>query len=132
MASEQKPHLVYGVPHDTPYTILKDGGYSGRDIELMNIIESRLNIDVQHTACDWIRCLELLKIGKIDIMTSVSRIPEREHFIDFVTPAYSTEYVTFWVRKGQAHNLNDYSDLMQLTVGKENGASYYLIVPLCH
>lgn len=123
--SKHHQPLIYGVPHYPTFTVIHEDGYSGRDIDLINLLSDKLGVTINFAPCEWIRCLEMVKAGKIDILTSVSHLPEREAFIHYIQPAYSTGYVVFWVPKGRATSINRYEDLLALSIGKEKGAMLY-------
>ena len=123
--ANSKPALVYGIPHYPPNSIIEDSGYSGRDVELLNILAKRMDIEIQYSPCEWIRCLEMAKAGKVDILTSLALTPERETFIHYVLPAYSPSAVHFWVRKGEANTIKKFEDLIPLNIGKEKGAQIF-------
>lgn len=120
-----KATLVYGIPHYPPYSVVNKDSYSGRDVELIHLLSLKLGVNIQFAACEWIRCLELAKAGKVDVLTSVSYAPERETYLHFIQPAYSVGSIVFWVRKGEANRLTQYNDLLTLNVGKEKAARLY-------
>lgn len=120
-----KATLVYGIPHYPPYSLVHKNSFSGRDVELVELLAEKLAVNIEFSPCDWIRCLELAKAGKVDILTAASYTPEREAYLHFIQPAYSIGYIAFWVRKGEANRLSRYQDLLTLNVGKEKAARLF-------
>lgn len=120
--------IIYGIPHWPPFTIVEKNTFSGRDVELINLLAAKTGISIQYSPCEWVRCLELTKTGKVDLLTSVSHSTEREAFLHYVHPAYSAGSIVFWVKKGQADLINDINELLFLTIGKEKGAKLYKAV----
>ena len=85
----------------------------------------KIGFKIEYSPCEWVRCLELAKTGKVDLLTDVSHSAEREAFLDYVQPAYSVGSILFWVKKGQASLINDIDELIFLTIGKEKGAKLF-------
>lgn len=117
--------ITYGIPHWPPYTIVEKDTFSGQDVELIDLLAKKIGINIQYSPCEWVRCLELAKTGKVDLLTSVSHSAEREAFLHYVHPAYNTDSIVFWVKKGQANLINNIDELLFLTIGKEKGAKLY-------
>lgn len=118
----EKIRLVYGVPHFPPGSIVNDKGFSGTDVDLMTYLAKKSNVDMTFSACSWIRCLELAKAGKVDLLASVSYTEERTAFLHYVHPSYKAGQINFIVRKGEAAQLAQFEDLRGKVIGKEKGA----------
>ena len=124
-SSDSSEKIIYGIPHWPPHTIIEKNTYSGRDVELLNMLAEKIGFKIEYSPCEWVRCLELAKTGKVDLLTDVSHSAEREAFLDYVQPAYSVGSILFWVKKGQASLINDIDELIFLTIGKEKGAKLF-------
>ena len=124
-SSQALKSIVYGIPHWPPYTIIEKNTFSGRDVELLSLLAEKMEFEIQYSPCEWVRCLELAKAGKVDLLTAVSHSAERETFLHYVQPAYSAGSIVFWVKKGQADLINDIDELLFLTIGKEKGAKLF-------
>lgn len=118
-------YLVYGIPNYPPFSVYEEQAFSGRDVELEMRLVEKLNVEVRFSPCEWIRCLELARSGRVDILTSVSHASERESFLYYIQPAYSESNIAFWVRLGEADSIQSLADLSDKVVGKEKGARLY-------
>ncbi|MCC2607016.1 substrate-binding periplasmic protein [Planctobacterium marinum] len=124
-AAQAENYLVYGIPNYPPFSVYEEQGFSGRDVELVLHLADKLNLQIRFSPCEWIRCLELARAGRVDILTSVSHAQEREAFLHFIQPAYSRSNIAFWVRSGEAERIRTFADLDNKIVGKEKGARLF-------
>ena len=119
MAEEQRGELRVTFTQFVPWkTILADGSLSGIDIELMEMIAKRMDLDLKVTLYPWKRGLNKLETGDIDIQTSFLRRPAREEYAYFIEPPYVTQSnKAFFVLKGNEDLINQYEDLKGLGIG---------------
>ncbi|BDX08464.1 substrate-binding periplasmic protein [Planctobacterium marinum] len=115
-------YLIYGIPNYPPYSVYEEQGFSGRDVELINTLAEQMNIPIRFSPCDWIRCLQLAKSGRIDVLTSVNRVKEREAFLHFIEPAYSISNIVFVVRKNEVTHYDSLLKFKETVIGREKGA----------
>lgn len=115
-------YLIYGIPNYPPYSVYERQGFSGRDVELINTLAEQLNIQVRFSPCDWIRCLQLAKAGRVDLLTAVNRVKDREAYLHFIEPAYSISYIVFVVRAEEASHYDSLVKFNDKVVGREKGA----------
>lgn len=73
------------------------------------------------------RALALLADGQADAMIGLFRTPEREKFLHFLNPPYSTSsYKAFYVAKGRGGEIKTYQDLYKLqAIGVGSGAKFF-------
>ncbi|WP_304206091.1 transporter substrate-binding domain-containing protein [Fusobacterium perfoetens] len=84
-----------------PFTYLKDGEYSGYDIEVAKLIGKELGVEVEFVPTTWKTMLEDLKKGKYDIgMGGITRTVARQVEGE-MTKGYLVFGKCFLVRKGQ-------------------------------
>lgn len=68
----------------------EDGVYSGIGSSYVDLVRSRLGVTMTpRTDLTWSEALENIKLGKIDIIPTLSRTPEREKFLNFSKPYIS-------------------------------------------
>ena len=108
---------------DTPYPPFEFGEapYQGYDIEVLNEIAKRLNLDVtyQDTAFDTI--FTDLASGSFDMVISASTItPERQNVVDFSDPYYSADQALI-VAPGS--DIKTVEDLADKNVAAQNGTT---------
>ena len=56
---------------------------NGFFVELLEKIASNENWEIEYTPCEWEECLNLLQLGKIDLMPDVAYTLERDNLFDF-------------------------------------------------
>lgn len=78
---------------------LPDSGWVGVDLEVVAAIIARAGYRFEPVEAPWERALNWLKSGEIDLLFGLSRIPEREPYIDFIGVT-RREQMTLVVRKG--------------------------------
>jgi polar amino acid transport system substrate-binding protein len=109
---------------DTPYPPFEFGSapnYQGFDIEVVNEIAKRLNLDVtyQDTAFDTI--FTDLASGSFDMVASASTItPERQNVVDFSDPYYSADQALIVVPGSDIATVEDLADK---NVAAQNGTT---------
>ncbi len=126
-AGETIRYAIFPAP---PFMIGAETGasaVSGIDVEIVQAIAARLNLQIEFVRCPWLRCLDLLKSGEADILSSAYKKPEREEFMRyFDTPFLDQLPIAFYFKKGAGRVVAKYEDLYQLgTVGILRGASYF-------
>ena len=114
-----------GVSEFPPYVIFEGNKVSGIDIMLVNILMSKLSLKIEYVRCPWKRCLDLMKQGKIDMLTGVFRRPDREQYLQYITPHYVQAENAFYIPKGSRLKIEEYSDLHHLRIGLERGSQMF-------
>jgi polar amino acid transport system substrate-binding protein len=122
--------LRYAVFPAPPYMIgagEENASLSGIDVEIVQEIARRLGLRVQYLTCTWARCLELMKNGEADLLSSAYRKPEREVYMLYFRQPYLTQLpIAFYYLKGKNYSVADYEDLYQFnSIGVLNEASYF-------
>lgn len=86
------------------YTFADQGDEpTGVDIELIKAVADDVGCEVTFRQLPWARMVLELENGVIDVTSSTSRTPEREHFAYFSEPYRVAEMAVF-VRRGEAAN----------------------------
>ncbi|MBK6637506.1 MAG: transporter substrate-binding domain-containing protein [Rhodocyclaceae bacterium] len=108
-----KAHPVIRVSNETdypPFDFAVDGKAQGYSIDLLNLLAERLGMKVEYaTGPTWEQLQQMFKEGKLDLLQSVLRTPEREKTMFFSEPYFRTKQV-FVSRKGDP----DITDIAQL------------------
>lgn len=102
-----------------------DGQQRGIDRAIMTEVASRLGLELQPQACPWRRCLKMLEIGDIDIMTSIAYTAERAEYAYYIKPAYSRVTPVFYYNRKSPVTIANYSDLSELTLGAVVDSRYF-------
>jgi PAS domain S-box-containing protein len=81
-----------------PFNFNENGTAKGFSIGYMNLLASKLDIDVQYiSGPTWDKFLEQIKANELDVMLNIAMSPERERFIHF-TPSYATIQIALFTR----------------------------------
>lgn len=126
----QSETIRYAVFPAPPYMIGADdekSELSGIDVEILNEIAKRANLEIEYIRCPWVRALELLKSGKADILSSVYKKNEREEFMIYFDKPFLNELpIAFYYRKNSGIMIKKYSDLYKYqNIAVLRGASYF-------
>ncbi|HVK54361.1 MAG TPA: transporter substrate-binding domain-containing protein [Burkholderiales bacterium] len=70
-----------------PNYFLKDGQWTGLDVELAEAVIKNAGFQVEYVELSWSRALQLLRSGDLDMMANLTRTVDREAFIRFIGPA---------------------------------------------
>ena len=104
---------------------------SGFDIDLDKHISAMTGIEFEYIPCPWIRCLKLLKEGKIDMASTIMKTKDREAFLDFLSPGYQlvnqSRHVYFYQRQADSRPILEFSDLLSnnLAIGVVRGDVHF-------
>jgi polar amino acid transport system substrate-binding protein len=122
--------LRYAVFPAPPYMIgagNEDTEMSGIDVDIAQEIAGRLKLQLNFIKCTWDRCLELMKNGEADLLSSAYKKPEREDYmLYFDSPYLDRLPIAFYSLKEKAYSIKKYEDIYQFErVGVLKGASYF-------
>ena len=114
--------LKVRVNNVAPQYMLKDGKWTGRAVELMEVLLGEANCRAEFMEIPWKRALIELEQGRIDAMMNVGFNEERERSYYFISPNAS-ETTVLLMRKDTDVELNSLSDLQKLPlkIGFETG-----------
>jgi polar amino acid transport system substrate-binding protein len=122
--------IRYAVFPAPPYMIGADDEQAvmrGIDVAIVQEIARQLGREVVFVRCPWARCLELMKSGEVDLLSSAYKKPEREEYmLYFSRPFLDKLPIAFYTLKTRPVVIDAYEDIYQLeTVGVLRGASYF-------
>jgi PAS domain S-box-containing protein len=76
--------ITVGVFQNKPIVFIDDNGKpQGIFIEIIEEIARKENWRIEYFECSWAECLEKVRSGKINLITSIMHLVRRETFIDF-------------------------------------------------
>jgi polar amino acid transport system substrate-binding protein len=106
--------LTLGFDNWEPYQYADVGGRTaGLDIELVSAVTQKMNCAVSYRQDTWVKLLNDLKAGEIDILLGASKTEEREQFALFSDP-YRMEEFSLYIRKDDSYaNWTSVSDFIQ-------------------
>jgi len=123
--SAETAQIRVAMSHWPPWKIIERGEYSGADVAILQAIEKRLAIHFEYVECPWRRCIELVKNGDVDLITSFSRTPDREAFVHYLETAYRAEKIVFYRERDKPFSVRTYADLYKYRIGTLKGTSYF-------
>ncbi|MFI8745026.1 response regulator [Pseudomonas sp. NPDC077186] len=85
----QHPQLLVGVERTgwPPFDMVEDGRYEGISADYLRLLGERLGVEIDAVYFDdWEQALAALREGRIEILPSVARTPEREGWMRFSDP----------------------------------------------
>ena len=89
---------VANEPDWPPFDFRQNGKAVGLGIDYVNVIAKKAGLHVHYVQAPWEELLARFKAGKIDVLHSVNKTPERETYALFTAPFY-TSYNAMAVRK---------------------------------
>lgn len=112
------------VTEEYPPFVMNDNDM-GIDIEILKeIFEKRNNIKLRIFFAPFDTCIELIKSGQADIISTLSYTKEREEFIDFSKPYRDeSKYILLKCKNSPVH-FNSYLDLCGKRIGIITGYTY--------
>jgi len=119
--------VIIPVNHYPPWKIIdKQNHISGINIEITNLLLSRIGLKGTYIKRPWKRCQLMMKQGNADIMSGLLKHPAREKHMFFLDPPYKTKSSkAFYVLKGRAHSIKSYDDLDSLNIGITLGTKFF-------
>ncbi len=121
VTTAQQSLSILGDDDYPPFSFEEDGELTGIDIDILNELFNRMNIDVEIELVPWNRLMALTKQGAVDGSFALFKTAEREEFC--IYPEAPVHYSTFsvFVRQGNGFNFNSIQDLYGKTVGIPSG-----------
>lgn len=118
--------IIWGFSDYPPFKCVEDGEFRGIDVLLMEEIARQLNLTLKYFECPFRRCLELMKSGRVDVMTAIGLRDDRTPFVDFVFPPYNENNAkVLYLKKGSNVRIDTYEDMYKYRIGVKNGISYF-------
>lgn len=112
-----------------PFTLGTPLKPSGLSLEILAEMMKRVGCQLKFTETEhpWKRQLYLLEHGNLDLLYGAFKTEERSKYAYFTEP-YRNEFVTLFIRKGEAgkYNINKVEDFIteNIRIGVERGVSY--------
>ncbi len=91
-----------------PYSFLdEEGKPQGHDVEIMNALADKLNVQVEYRLRPWAEALQSLKDGEVDALIGVIYLDKRKEFFDFTIPTWFDSYAIFARSSAVFENLDN-------------------------
>jgi polar amino acid transport system substrate-binding protein len=111
---------------DAPYFVRgENGSIRGIDADLLTEVLRRIGCRPEFEPMPWARALVELEAGRVDVVTSAFRTPDRERFAYFSKPYHRSPNVLFVAvaQKGRIKHLSDIRNL-PFRLGAQIGVAY--------
>ena len=125
LAFAEEKELVIPMSEFSPWKMIDGEKFHGIDIEILHEISERLGLTLRFIKCPFARCLEHMKEGKADLMSSLLKRSDREVYLRYLEPPYYNDRKVFYVLKGKSHILRSYEDLYNIRVGVKRKVKYF-------
>lgn len=106
-----------------PAKIIENGRFGGTDVLMLDEIADQIGIVLEYVECPWRRCLVMIEAGEVDFISSITKSPERERYLQFIEPPYRNGYDIYFYTRGT--DLRKYADLQGLSIGHIRGSAYF-------
>lgn len=117
--------ILVGMDHFPPWKMIRNGTIEGIDKQLVTALLKEVGITPKFVVYPWVRALELIKSGEVDMLSGVLKRPEREDHMIFIEPPYKQKSPkVFYIRRGSAR-IQSYSDLAGKRIGIKRGSQYF-------
>ena len=106
----QHPQLLVGVERTgwPPFDMVENGRYQGISADYLRLLGERLGVQIDAVYFDnWEQAQAALREGKIDILPSVARTPERERWMRFSDPYLISSSLIFSRPEVQIQRVTD-------------------------
>lgn len=99
--------------------------WQGMDIEIVTELLKRVNCGFKLTSLTWVRAIDSLEKGNIDLMSNVSKLPERKAFAYFIGPTRNEQIVLTSLKSAPVtvNNLREFNTLGK-PIAIQRGAYY--------
>jgi ABC-type amino acid transport substrate-binding protein len=116
-----------GPPASPPTSWVLNGKLSGASVELLESLLKKTEIKTieQKIFPNWGEALDSVYKGEVDIIMYAGWSSERARFLNYIEPAYASEFVQVVVRKGEAFPLLSVNDLASPRKGVTMRGSTY-------
>jgi len=129
LSADQKRYLeinpvikVHNEMSWAPYNFNKDGVAQGFTVDYMNLLASKLGIEIEYiSGYAWDEFLGLIKEEKIDVISNIVNSKERAKYINFTTEYIRSKKAIF----SNIDNLNNIEDLNSMKVAIPKGFFIY-------
>ncbi len=120
-----KDKMVMAFSEFPPFKIVHDGVYMGVDVDLSRLIAERMGLELEIKQGTFAECMDMLRKGEADFITSLLRRGDRDAFLIYVQPRYrNREAKRFYMRKGEEAEVISYDKLSGLRIGVKEGVAY--------
>ncbi|MBU1002000.1 MAG: transporter substrate-binding domain-containing protein [Proteobacteria bacterium] len=124
--AQEQSVLVVALSTLPPWKMMLDTGPTGIDVDILHEAAARMRVGLEFRDGDFATCLNWMESGQADIMTGLRMIPERERYLNYVTPPYVTQTASaFYAMRRNAPGITRYEHLRGIRVGVKRGENHF-------
>lgn len=109
---------VANVSSIAPFDFYKNGKPQGLSIDYINLLASKINLNLEFKTGHWNKLLSSIKNNEIDIMLDIAKTKSREEYLNFTSP-YTETLDTLYAIDGSSYKT--LSDLKNKTLAISKG-----------
>ncbi len=127
----QAKKMLFAAMDDWPpfiidtHTVSSDSGFDGIDRELLQELSSRTGIDIYLLRYPFVRALQDMQAGRVDLITSLAKTPARSQFLGYLSTPYYQCHPAFYALPAMAKQIRTYEDLKGKKIGYVRGSAYF-------
>ena len=115
-----QPIKVGTVENLPPFSFYEKGQLKGIDIEVINELSKRLNLNIEIETLPWLRVINELKNGDLDSAFSLYYVEDRKSFITYLSIMHY-DNLGLMTRNDNMFHYRKTEDLYNKVIGKGNG-----------
>ena len=124
-AFAEDKELIVPVSEFSPWKMTDGEKFYGIDIDILHDVAEKLGLTLRFEKCPFARCLEYIRQGKADIISSLLKRSDREKYVRYLEPPYHNDRKVFYVLKGKKYAIEKYEDLYTLKIGVKRRVKYF-------
>ncbi len=107
-----------------PYEFKSGGKLTGLDVDILNAIATKNNINFDFVEVPWERALHMVQIGEADGIISLFATDERKAFLNFPSEGLAYEKNVIFARKSFKGDIKNINEMKENLIGVTSGYSY--------
>ncbi len=124
-AIAQNSALTVAFAHWPPWNIIDEKRFGGIDSDILKAVGEPLNIRFEFKECPWQRCVEMIRTGDADLITSFGKTRQREAFAIYLALPYTRSVIHFYGLKQNKLQVNSFEDLYGKSIGVTKGSAFF-------
>ncbi len=116
--------ITVGISHWPPMKT-NTPSFGGIDVLILKEIEKEISTQIGFVACPWKRCIDMVKQGDVDMVTSFERKKKREEYVIFIEPSYTQIKNKLYKNKNTSVTVSKYEELNNYKIGTIKGGVYF-------
>jgi ABC-type amino acid transport substrate-binding protein len=127
VSAQEQGKLRLATYVEPPMIALTKDHYHGEFIDIMQLLASELNLQLEFVPCPVARCFSMIQSGHTDIIIGIKHTSQREKYLSYLEPHFYTQDVplNFFTIKKSSVKIDNYQDLKNKLIGVQRGAAFF-------